>query len=160
MGAASLLQPSRLRHDMSEQLDRLALDPTRLADVHRWDGISTTPSKAATRSRLEAMAAEAQASLPDWAMKRATETFLADVDSLANWIACECAYTGRVSSDWESRVAGRMEEAATSTLLHAATMAAERNDAAACLQAVKILTDRWLVKHDLRVRAMAAEMAS
>lgn len=100
------------------------------------------------------------ASLPDWAMQRATETVLADVDSMANWLANECAHTGRVSSDWESRVKGRMQEAATATLLHAATMAAERNDAAACLEAVKILTDRWLVRRDAKVRELATEMVS
>jgi hypothetical protein len=101
------------------------------------------------------MSTDTESRLPDWALQRATADVLADVDSIANWLACECAFTGRVSSDWESRVAGRMEEAATSTLLHAAMVAADRGDAATCCEAMGLL-----VKTGHRdARHAAAELA-
>lgn len=89
----------------------------------------------------------------------AVERVLADVDGVVDWLGSECSQRSHVSSDFATRVPGRLLTADTAVVLHAALIAADRGDEMGCLDAMRVLTQRYLAGADKRVRALASEFA-
>jgi hypothetical protein len=89
----------------------------------------------------------------------AVEQVIADVDSFCDSLGAECMKAGPVNSEWFTRSDGRLSEADRPTLLHAALMAADRNDADLCLRAMQHLLARHLVEQDARITELAKEAA-
>lgn len=90
----------------------------------------------------------------------AAEQVLADVDTFCDELAGAAMRTPRVTSDWFTRVPGRLAQADDLTLLHALLTAGQRNDADTALEAARMLGDRYLSREAERIARLASEYAA
>lgn len=89
----------------------------------------------------------------------ATDIVLGDTDSFADWLAGECFGQNKVTSAHESRDPQRLLNASVPTLVAAMLRAADRGDAAVCVQAVELLKGRFTQTQDARIVLIATEAA-
>lgn len=112
-----------------------------------------TGHEAAHAARLESRAVKCHH------VEAAFSKTLGDLDTLVDWLGGECFQRTQVDSDRATRVPGRLLTADTAVVLHAALVAADRQDAAGCLEAMRVLTQRYLELQDARVQDLARELA-
>ena len=89
------------------------------------------------------------------ALAWAQERVLGNLDVFADRLNGACASRTDVDSDWATRVPGRLEHADDAIVLHAALVAAIRDDAATVLEAVRLLAQRHLARNAERVAELA-----
>ena len=90
----------------------------------------------------------------------AADRVLSNIDEFTGWLANECGFKDRVSSDYETRVPGRLTNAPLETLVHAALVATDRGDAETLLEAMKLVVSRYLVEHDVAIGRIAGDLAA
>lgn len=89
------------------------------------------------------------------ALAWAQERVLGDVDTFADHLGAACWQRHDVDSDRATRVPGRLEHADDAVVLHAALVAALRDDASTVLEAVRLLAQRHLARRADRVAELA-----
>lgn len=90
----------------------------------------------------------------------ARERILADLDGLTDWLGAACVGRSNVSSERALRMPHRLDEADVPTILHAAIACAEKDDAADCLRAVKLLIERYMLAESRRALELAQDIAN
>ena len=94
---------------------------------------------------------------PSIAGQIAIERRLADVDSFVDGL--DTSGRSSVDSDWATRVPGRLEASDDAVVVHALMVASQRGDAETCLEAAKLLADRFLTRGERWINDQAAEIA-
>lgn len=89
------------------------------------------------------------------ALNWAQERVLGDVDTFADHLGGVCFNRHDVDSDRATRVPGRLEHEDDAVVLHAALVAAIRDDAGTVLEAVRLLAQRHLDRNAERVAELA-----
>lgn len=91
------------------------------------------------------------------AIEYAARHVLGNLDLFADFLAGECFGAKAIDSDYSTRRPGRLNEADIPTVMHAALVAADRNDAQGCLEAMRLVVQRYLVHADDLLQSKAAE---
>ena len=112
--------------------------------ISAWPGLARRADPAPSQDALSSIA---------------REKVIADLDTFSDVIAAGCFQRTDVDSDWHTRIPGRLAQADTAELLHAALVAADREDADTCLEAVRLLLQRHLQRSARRIDHLAAELA-
>lgn len=89
------------------------------------------------------------------AMTWAQERVLGNLDVFGDTLNNACFGRRDVDSDWATRVPGQLEHADDAVVLHAALVAANRDDAATTLEAMRLLAQRHLDRNAARVAELA-----
>jgi hypothetical protein len=89
----------------------------------------------------------------------ARERVLGDLDSFTESLNAASWGVSAITSDYETRAPGRLLQAGDAVVLHAALIAAHRGDKDTAQEALRILCDRHLERHAVRIVRLAAEVA-
>lgn len=92
-------------------------------------------------------------------IEEATKKVLANTSLFTAQLAEVCCGRDQVDSDWATRIQGRMLDEDDATVLHSALIAADRGDAETCLEAMQILTQRYIERENALIFSLSIEIA-